>query len=522
MRKGIIFTVVFALLASGGVWLSLHAADVVLADSGDSNIYQLLTTFNSVLRLVKNHYVEERDFEELIYGAIGGMLGILDPHSSMLETVDYENLHLRTTGKFGGLGMQVQITQEDNTLTVMSPFDGTPAAEAGLLPGDKILEIDGVSTYELTINEAVDMMRGEPGTEVSLTIARAGVPGVMEFTLTRAEIQVESVPDAFITAPGVGYVRISDFSEDTDEELAEAVKRLLDEGMEWLILDLRDNPGGTLNAAVNVSEMFTRRPGELIVYTQGREVEDTHFEYRSTEAGYKIDVPVALLINNGSASASEILTGALRAWDRAVVFGVTSFGKGSVQQVYPLDRIAAGGPADRAIKLTVAHYYTPDGVSIEKIGIDPHVYLEPVFYTAFVSRFIAAGYHRQLATEFQLERPEGRAREAFEALDDEGLADLVQRFMASLESPFDYTPGEIEGETLEQLRVSITGQLITQEGGVEGPKLARRYRISNDFWVDEVIRLMEDSRALEKAKQDSLERLAELAEERENRRRRSW
>jgi carboxyl-terminal processing protease len=522
MRKGIVTAVALGVLVAGGVWLSLNAAEVVLADTGEANAYQLLTTFNNVLRLIKDEYVEDRPLDELIYGAISGMLGTLDPHSSMLETADYENLNLRTTGKFGGLGMQVQITTEDNTLTVMSPFDGTPASEAGLLPGDKILEIDGESTYELTINESVDMMRGEPGSEVTLTIARAGVPGTIAVTLTRAEVEVDSVPDHFITSPGVGYVRISDFSEDTDSELELAVRQLLDEGMEWLILDLRDNPGGTLNAAASVSEMFSSGTGELIVYTEGRNTEATHTEFRTTNGGYKVSVPVALVINNGSASASEILTGALKAWDRAVVFGVTSFGKGSVQQVYPLDRISTGGAEDRAVKLTIARYYTPDGVCIDEIGIDPHVYLEPNFYTAFASRFIAAGYHRQLTTEFRLEHGEGESRDDFEALDDAALAELIIAFMEEQEDPFDYTPGEVEGETLDQLRIALTAQLITQEGGVDGPSLARRYRIANDKWISEVIRLMEDEQALTEAQERTIEKLAELAEERENQRRRLW
>jgi carboxyl-terminal processing protease len=521
MRNRIITVVLVALLAAAGVYLALGATDVVLADSSEANPYQLITTFNSVLQLVRNEYVEEQELEELIYGAIDGMLGTLDPHSMMLETPDYENLSLRTTGKFGGLGMHVQITSEDDTLTVMSPFDGTPAAESGLLPGDKILEIDGVSTYEMNITEAVDMMRGEPGTDVTLTIARAGVPGTIEVTLTREEISVDSVPDHFIVEPGVGYVRISDFSEDTDEELAAAVRQLLGEGMEWLILDLRDNPGGTLNAATAVSEMFSSEDGQLIVYTEGREAEATHVDYRTNNGGYKIEVPVALLINGGSASASEILTGALKAWDRAVVFGNTSFGKGSVQQVYPLNRINPDADESMAVKLTVARYYTPTGVCIDQIGIDPHVYLEPIYYTGFASRFIGAGYHRQLATEFRLEHPELPVAD-FQALSDDELAERLESFMDGLEEPFQYQPEEIAGTTVEQLRRAVTAHLITESRGVDGASLAREYRIGTDVWVDEVIRLMNDEAALERARRESVAKLEELAEEEANARRRNW
>ena len=511
MAKRIFTTLVVGVLLGLSLWVIAGAGGYVLAEGSEVNSYQLLATFNATLRLISREYVEERPFDELIYGAIRGMLDTLDPHSMLMEPDLYDNLKLETTGRFGGLGMQVQITAEDDTLTVMAPFDGTPAARAGLMPGDKILEIDGESTYDMDINEAVSLMRGEPGTEVTLSIYRPGMDGILEVTLEREEIEVDSVPDHFMVNPTTGYIRISDFSVDTAEELATAIRQLTGEGMERLVLDLRSNPGGTLEAAVEVSQVFSH-PGELVVYTEGRNAEETYTEYRATGNGFRVDVPVALLVDTGSASASEIVTGALKAWDRAVIFGTTTFGKGSVQSIFNLSKLQPGAPDNMAIKLTVARYFTPNGVCIDGVGIDPHVYLEPIIYTGFTARFVGSGYHRAIATDFRLAHeinPEG----VFADLTDDKLTGLVETFMAEQEEPFEYTGDELTPEVLDQLRLYIRSEIITQLGGVDGRANASRFRITNDPWVSEVIRLMRDEAALARARAETEIKLAELAEE---------
>ncbi|OGD72513.1 MAG: hypothetical protein A2Y64_03185 [Candidatus Coatesbacteria bacterium RBG_13_66_14] len=511
MGKKIFTTVVLGVLLGLSVWVIAGAGDVVMAEGSDVNSYQLLATFNAALRLVSREYVEEMPFDELIYGAIQGMLATLDPHSMLMDPRLYGDLRLETTGKFGGLGMQVQITTEDKTLTVMAPFDNTPASRAGLQPGDKILEIDGESTYEMDINEAVERMRGEPGTEVTLSIFRPGMDDVMEVPLVREEIIVDSVPDHFMVDDATGYVRISDFSDDTAEELASAIQDLTDRGMRLLLLDLRSNPGGTLEAAIEVSQVFSK-PGDLVVYTEGRNVEETHTEYRAAGDGFRTDVPVALLVDSGSASASEIVTGALRAWDRALIFGTTTFGKGSVQSIFNLSKLQPGAPDDMAIKLTVARYFTPDGVCIDGVGIAPDVYLEPVIYTGFTAHFVGSGYHRALATEYRLKHeiaPEG----TFASLSDEELVGLVTAFMGAQEKPFEWVPGELTPEVQDQLRLYTRSEIIAQIGGVDGRANAARFRASRDPWIAEVVRLMQDETALDQARADTVVKLAELAAE---------
>ncbi|MCX7022834.1 MAG: S41 family peptidase [bacterium] len=511
MGKKIFTTLVIGVLLGLSIWIIVGAGTIVLAEGSDVNSYQLLATFNAALRLVSREYVEEMPFDELIYGAIQGMLATLDPHSMLMDPHVYDDLRLETTGKFGGLGMQVQITTEDKTLTVMAPFDNTPASRAGLMPGDKILEIDGKSTYEMDINEAVEMMRGEPGTEVILSVFRPGMDDVMKIPLTREEIKVDSVPDHFMVDDATGYIRISDFSDDTAEELTLAIQALTAQGMRVLLLDLRSNPGGTLEAAIEVSQIFSK-PGDLVVYTEGRNAEETHTEYRAAGNGFRTDIPVALLVDSGSASASEIVTGAVRAWNRALIFGTTTFGKGSVQSIFNLSKLQPGAPDDMAIKLTVARYFTPDGVCIDGVGIAPDVYLEPVIYTGFTAHFVGSGYHRALATELRLKHeidPEG----TFASLTDDELTGLVTDFMGAQEKPFEWVPGEFTPAVLDQLRLYIRSEIIAQIGGVDGRANAARFRASRDPWIAKVVRLMNDEAALAQARADTVVKLAELAAE---------
>jgi carboxyl-terminal processing protease len=514
MGKRILTTLVVGLLLGLSVWVIAGAGGIVMAEGSDVNSYQLLATFNAALKLVSREYVEERPYDELIYGAIQGMLATLDPHSMLMDPHLYDDLRLETTGRFGGLGMQVQVTTEDKTLTVMAPFDDTPASRAGLMPGDKILKIDGKSTYEMDINQAVSLMRGEPGTEVTLSIFRPGMDDVMEVTLVREEIEVDSVPDHFMVDGSTGYIRISDFSDDTAEELARAIGELTAQGMRLLILDLRSNPGGTLESAIEVSQIFSQ-PGDLVVYTEGRNAAETHTEYRAAGNGFRTDVPVALLVDSGSASASEILTGALGAWNRAVIFGTTTFGKGSVQSIFNLSKLQPGAPDDMAIKLTVARYFTPEGVCIDGVGINPDVYLEPVIYTGFTAHFVGSGYHRAFATDFRLKHeinPEG----TFASLGDDELTGLITDFMNAQEKPFEWVPGELTPEVLDQLRLYIRSELIAQIGGVDGRANAARFRASRDPWIAEAIRLMNDETALSEARTATVVKLAELAAEKDN------
>ncbi|WP_280564570.1 MULTISPECIES: S41 family peptidase [unclassified Chromohalobacter] len=318
-------------------------------------------TFAEVFERIKRTYVDDVDDTTLMRNAIRGMLGELDPHSAYLDKDDFEALRETTEGEFSGVGIEVGM--QDDQLTIIAPIDDSPAARADLQAQDRILRIDDTPTESLSLQEAVDMMRGDEGEELRLTIMREGEDAPRDVTLTRETIQTESVKHELL-APGYGYLRISRFQSRTGEQARDAIASLRDEGeLKGLVLDLRNNPGGVLDSAVDVADLFL--DSGLIVYTEGR-LPDSDMRFSASTQTSAPDVPMVVLINGGSASAAEIVAGALQDQQRAVLMGTESFGKGSVQQVLPLNN-------GDGLKLTTALYYTPDGRSIQAQGITPDV-----------------------------------------------------------------------------------------------------------------------------------------------------
>lgn len=335
---------------------------------GGSKEYEYIGLLTDVMTIVKKSYVEEVDSKKLIYGAINGMLTALDPHSSFMTPDTFKELKVETKGAFGGLG--IEISMKDGILTVISPIEDTPAQRAGIKAGDQILKIDDRFTKDLSITESVKRMRGPKGSKVILTIMRDGFERPKEFPLIRDIIQVKSVRSRMLEN-GYGYIRIAQFQERTDEDVAKALKTLQEENkgrqLDGLVLDLRNDPGGLLDQAVRVADHFIES-GKLIVYTEGRD-KDARMQFTATSRSKEPGYPIVVLINGGSASASEIVAGALQDHKRAVVMGTQSFGKGSVQTIIPLSD-------DSGLRLTTARYYTPSGRSIQAKGITPDITVE--------------------------------------------------------------------------------------------------------------------------------------------------
>ncbi|AVI61867.1 S41 family peptidase [Halomonas sp. GFAJ-1] len=320
-----------------------------------------IQTFAEVFERIKRGYVEEVDDRTLLRNAMRGMLNELDPHSAYLDEEEYQSLRESTQGEFGGIG--IEVGTENGQLMVITPIDDTPASRAGLLSRDIIIAIDGTPTDNMSLQEAVSMMRGEPGSQLRISVLRAGEDAPREFTLNREIIRSESVKHE-VLEPGYGYLRISQFQSRTPDQARQAIERMgREKPLEGLILDLRNNPGGVLQAAVGVADLFLDEG--LIVYTEGR-LSDTEMSFSASPATPAGDVPLVVLINSGSASAAEIVAGALQDQRRGVVMGTESFGKGSVQQIMPLGN-------GEGLKLTTALYYTPNGRSIQAQGIAPDV-----------------------------------------------------------------------------------------------------------------------------------------------------
>ena len=328
------------------------------------NTYELLNLFGEVMERAKTSYVEEVEDKKLIESAINGMLVSLDPHSSYLDGKSFKYMNEQTQGKFGGLG--IEVTMEQSVVKIVSPIDDTPASRAGLKPGDYITNIDGENVVGMSLNDAVDRMRGKPGTKIKLTIRRINEKP-FDVTLKREEIKIQSVKSD-IKADDVAYIRITSFSEEVDKNVEKAFKKAnKDKKIKGIVLDVRNNPGGLLDQAVAVSDLFLDK-GE-IVSTRSRNPEDT-IRYTAKDGDIAKGLPIVVMINDGSASASEIVAGALQDHKRAVVLGEKSFGKGSVQTVVPLGNYGA-------MRLTTARYYTPSGRSIQAKGIEPDVSVLP-------------------------------------------------------------------------------------------------------------------------------------------------
>lgn len=330
-----------------------------------------LRSFTEVFARIKKDYVEPVSDKTLLENAIRGMLSGLDPHSSYLDPESFKELQVGTTGEFGGLGIEVGM--EDGFVKVISPIDDTPAERAGVKAGDLIIRLDEKPVKGMTLHDAVKLMRGKVGTDIKLTIIREGEEKPLTITITRDTIKVKSVRARSLD-DGFGYLRISQFQSHTGENMAEAIDKLKKENngkLKGLVLDLRNNPGGVLNAAVEVSDAFLDKG--LIVYTQGR-IADSEMKFNATPRTLLDGAPLVVLVNGGSASASEIVSGALQDHKRAVILGTRTFGKGSVQTILPLSD-------DTALKLTTARYYTPSGRSIQAEGIEPDITLDPIKVT---------------------------------------------------------------------------------------------------------------------------------------------
>jgi carboxyl-terminal processing protease len=326
--------------------------------------YEELKTFAEVLSQVQKHYVEEVKPKDLVQGAIRGMLSTLDPHSAYMTPEMYKEIQVETRGEFGGVGIQIGI--KDNRLAVIAPIEGTPAQKAGIRAGDFIIKVNEETTKDLTLLDAVQRMRGAKGTKVTLTIQRDGTPDPLVFTLIRDIIKIESVKFKIID-DNIGYIRLTQFQESTAKDLSRVLKKYREQKTQATILDLRNNPGGLLTSAVEVSEQFVG-PSKLIVSIKGRDGRKDEYLSRSKEPAE--DTPMIVLVNEGSASASEIVAGALQDWGRALVVGTQTFGKGSVQTIVPL----ADGSG---LRLTTAKYYTPKGRSIQTTGIAPDIVVKP-------------------------------------------------------------------------------------------------------------------------------------------------
>ena len=327
-----------------------------------------LRTFTDVFGRIKNDYVVDVDDKELIENAIRGMLSGLDPHSSYLDAEDYTELQVGTSGEFGGLGIEVGM--EDGFVKVIAPIDDTPAQRAGVQAGDLIIRLDDTPVKGMSLNDAVKIMRGKPGTDIGLTIIREGLDKPLNVSITRDVIKVRSVRSRMLE-PGYAYLRISQFQSKTADNVSDAIDDLKKENkgtLKGMVLDLRNNPGGVLSGAVAVSDAFLTKG--MIVYTEGR-IEDSRLRFNATPDDVLDGAPIVVLVNQGSASASEIVAGALQDHKRALILGSKTFGKGSVQTILPLS-------SDSALKLTTARYYTPNGRSIQAEGITPDIELERV------------------------------------------------------------------------------------------------------------------------------------------------
>src|SRR3989338_4191195 len=353
---------VIAIMVVAGAWIVFGKGLWTPVLGGEN--YEELRVFAEALSLVQRNYVEETKTKDLVYGAIKGMLSDLDPHTNFMTPETYKEMQVDTKGEFGGLGIQISI--KDKKLVVIAPIEDTPAWEAGVKAGDHIFKIDNELTRDLTLTTAVEKMRGPKGTKVKLTIMREGEKDPLEFTITRDIIKIKSIKHKMLEG-NIGYIRLTQFKERSAEDMKEALEDLEKQEMKSLILDLRNNPGGLLKVSVQIAELFIKE-GKLIVSVKGRD--DEKEEYLSAATKAREDYPIVVLVNEGSASASEIVAGALKDWERGGVLGTQTFGKGSVQTVFSLSD-------GSGMRLTTAKDYTPKGISIQNTGITPDILVKP-------------------------------------------------------------------------------------------------------------------------------------------------
>lgn len=365
-RRNLWLAIVAALLAANlTIGYRVHCAEA--AKDGESEAFEKISVMMRVLHLIRQDYVDEKkiDFSDLIYNALKGMVSSLDPFSGFLTPGEYGDMMESTEGEFGGLG--IVVTVRDGLLTIVTPIEDTPGSRAGLRAGDQIIRIEDLSTEDMDLHEAVKHLKGQPGTEVTITIRRASTNEIKRVTIVRAIIEVPSVKGVCVLDGGVGYLRITQFNEPTAEKLDGSLATLEEAGISSLVIDLRNNPGGLLSSAVEASSLFLAEK-RLVVFTEGRRPSQKR-EYFTDKRQRVRDLPIVILVNGGSASAAEIMAGCLQDWGRAVLVGAKTFGKGSVQNVIEL-------PDGSGLRLTTSMYYTPSKRVIHEHGIEPDIEVE--------------------------------------------------------------------------------------------------------------------------------------------------
>ncbi|HDM37922.1 MAG TPA: S41 family peptidase [Candidatus Omnitrophica bacterium] len=361
-RKILLWVIIVGLVAS----LGLSSAFCLQKTEKEEDIYKSLELFGDAISLIQQKYVGEVDAKELIYGALRGMLSSLDPYSQFLDPDEYKDMQVQTEGEFGGLGIKIAI--KDTILTVITPLDGTPADKKGIKAGDRIIKIDGESTEGITLLGAVKKLRGEPGSKVTITIYRESENKIFDVTIVRDIIKIESLKGVRIIEDNIGYIRLVELQEQTPKDFKEAILKLRDEGMDSLILDLRNNPGGLLESAVEIADMLIDEDG-ILVSTKAQSKNRSLTFKTKQKAILPSEMPIVVIVNGGSASGAEIIAGALQDYKRAVLLGEKTFGKGSVQTVIPLTD-------GSAVRLTTSKYFLPSGRSIHEKGITPDVVVE--------------------------------------------------------------------------------------------------------------------------------------------------
>ena len=470
----ILFILIVLVGATAGHYFgpSLSADDV-----SDEDVY--FSRLSNLIEAVEDYYVEEVEPEEVVYGSIRGMLETLDPHSNFLEPESFKQMREEQQGSFSGLG--IIISKRNGKLTVLSPIEDTPAFRAGIRSGDIISMIDGEATDELPLDKAVSKLRGAKGTQVTITIVRRGVDETFDLTITRDDIPAESIKNAYMIKDDVGIIRIRTFNRTTDRELSRSIDKLKREGMKKLILDLRLNPGGLLDQAVKVASHFLPED-ELVVYTRGR-IYGSSNEFRALGGRNEIDLPLVVLVDSGSASASEIVAGAIQDQDRGLIIGERTWGKGLVQSLYDL-------PYNAGLALTTARYFTPSGRLIqrdftnryeylfnrngesakgeakktaggrevyERGGIESDVVVETKRPSPFITRLQFKDAFFQFASAFLLRHEGELKRESLEKIKiDESVVEEFRRFLANEE--IDFTDEEV-GENEDELRHLIKENL---------------------------------------------------------------
>ncbi len=410
-KRKIGFISLIITIALIGVFVGRWTAEGVKTEG---ETYESLKIFTEVLSLVQKNYVEEANPKELVRGAIKGMLNSLDPHSSYMTPEAYKEMQVETKGEFGGIGIQIGI--KDSHLAVIAPIEGTPADKSGIKAGDRIVKINGELTKDMSLQDAVGKMRGPKGTSVTITILREGLQEAKDFTIVRDIIKIQSVRSKMLE-DGIGYIRITQFQEQTGADLAEALKNIEKEKANSLILDLRNNPGGLLNVSVEVSGEFMP-PGKMVVSIKGRNGEKGEYITDSKRPYY--DLPMIVLVNEGSASASEIVAGAMQDWGRSIVIGTQTFGKGSVQTVIPLSD-------GSGLRLTTAKYYTPKGKSIQNTGIAPDIVVktkEPKARTVTREKDLERHLKNDQKKDEDIDKKRSKEEVLLEAEDKEGKEDI--------------------------------------------------------------------------------------------------